>query len=123
MILDRLEALDAVVRTAQESDLPELLALEEDCWAKPLRATKDEILHRLRTFPEGQVAIEVEGKVRAAVYTQRIHDPSKIDEHTYRTVQALHEADGPHHQLLAINVAPESMRDTTSLRVAARIAS
>ena len=103
-----LERRPYAVRPATGADLPALEALERACWAEGFRATGDEILARVAAFPEGQRVLVRDGRITAAVYAQRIADPSALAGHTSRTVAALHRPDGPVLQLLALNVTPEA---------------
>jgi N-acetylglutamate synthase-like GNAT family acetyltransferase len=94
------------IRTADLADLPALLALEEACWSDGLRAHADELVARITGYPQGQLALELEGQVVGAIYSQRIVDVSALLQSNFRDVAALHDPAGPIAQPLAVNVLP-----------------
>ena len=95
------------IRQVTLGDMPSLLALEASCWAEPLRASEEEIRDRIERFPEGQRALELDGQVAGAIYSQRIDDVAALARHTFRSVAGLHRETGSFLQLLAVNVFPE----------------
>ncbi|MFM7175571.1 MAG: type I polyketide synthase, partial [Caldilinea sp.] len=94
------------IRTAELADLPALLALEEACWSDGLRAHAEELVSRITGYPQGQLALEQEGQVVGAIYSQRIVDVSALLHSNFRAVAALHDPAGPIAQPLAVNVLP-----------------
>ncbi|MFM7172458.1 MAG: hypothetical protein ACKO4U_05385, partial [Caldilinea sp.] len=79
------------IRTAELADLPALLALEEACWSDGLRAHAEELVSRITSYPQGQLALEQEGQVVGAIYSQRIVDVSALLHSNFRAVAALHD--------------------------------
>src|SRR5438128_12313099 len=74
------------VRLIRASDVPELVAIEELWWVSGVGAPTDILKKRLELFPAGQLALELEGKVVGAIYSQRIgqvdiRDVSMLDVH------------------------------------------
>jgi acyl transferase domain-containing protein/acyl carrier protein len=94
------------IRLAAIEDMASLLALEEACWAGPLRATEEEIRGRIERFPEGQRVLVLDGRLVGAIYAQRIDDIAALARHNFRSVAALHRERGGFLQLLAVNVFP-----------------
>ncbi|MBA3773529.1 MAG: polyketide synthase dehydratase domain-containing protein, partial [Ramlibacter sp.] len=106
MTLNRLERRGYTVRTARESDLPALMRLEEQCWPPALSMPTDLIRRRLARFPQGNLALDFEGDVVAAIYAQRIRRIRDLQGLNAREAEALHRDDGTVVQLLAVNVLP-----------------
>jgi len=104
--LEGLEQRPYVVRSLRAGDRDVLLHLEQACWPAPLRASAAMLLGRIQRYPEGQCGIVMDDQLVAAIYTQRLaepHLPSGVDS---LNVAALHTANGPVVQLLAVNVLP-----------------
>ncbi|MES2939419.1 MAG: SDR family NAD(P)-dependent oxidoreductase [Pseudomonadota bacterium] len=103
----RFERRNYLVRPACEADVPALLQLEAQCWPEGLGVSEEVLLQRLREHPAGQLVLEFEGQVAAAVYSQRIARLRQLQGLRAREVEALHRADGAIVQLLAVNVLPQ----------------
>ncbi len=104
--LNLFKSRDYRIRQARMTDMPALMRLEDECWAKGIQAEQSIIENRLVQFPDGQLILEGDGGgVVGVVYSQRV---AAIDftGQTASAVQALHRADGPIVQLLALNVLP-----------------
>jgi len=100
------EARTYCVRAATHADLPILLHLEAACWPTALCASAEELQQRLTRFPEGQLALELDGALVGVIYAQRITDTAALSRHDFRSVAALHDPQGTIAQPLAINVLP-----------------
>jgi malonyl CoA-acyl carrier protein transacylase len=105
--LQWLERRPYTIRHAQLNDLPVLLRLEDECWAKPLQATADEIRQRIKRFPHGQCVLGLDGQVGGVIYSQRIANTDALFATDFRNVATLHTEKGTIIQLLAANVLPE----------------
>ena len=95
------------VRYAQENDLPALEQLEEQCWAPALRTPVSRLKQRIRRYPEGQLALEMNHKVVGIVYSQRITNSEDLINASIKTVEKIHQQDGRIVQLLGVNILPE----------------
>ncbi len=95
------------IRTATVADLPALVALEHACWAPALRASEPRLRQRIERHPSGQLSLEMDGRVVAVIYSQRIADASVLRGATSDDVEAHHAPGGHIAQFLAINVLPE----------------
>jgi acyl transferase domain-containing protein/acyl carrier protein/SAM-dependent methyltransferase len=105
--LDWLEKRDYRVRHAVPADLPQLLQLDAACWPEPLRVPHTEWQSRLDRFPEGQFVLEIEGRLVAALSSQRVASVQALETARFDTLAAMHSPDGPVLQLLGLNVSPE----------------
>ena len=94
------------IRHPKLADLPTLLCLEEECWIEPLRASEAELRQRILNHPQGHYLLEMDGLVAGVIYSQRIVDAESLLQTNFRDVAALHRADGPIVQPLAVNVLP-----------------
>jgi acyl transferase domain-containing protein len=104
--LEGLEKRPYTVRFLREGDLDVLLHLEQACWPAPLRASAAMLLGRIQRYPEGQCGIEMDGRLVAVIYTQRLAEPRLPSGVHSLNVAELHTANGPVVQLLAVNVLP-----------------
>ena len=103
----RCEERPYAIRTATPADLPALLALEHACWAPALRASESRLRRRIERHPLGQLVLEMDGRVVAVLYSQRIADASPLSVATADDVESHHTSRGRIVQLLAVNVLPE----------------
>ena len=94
-----------LVRPARADDISDLLKLEEECWIKPLRASRSQLLARIERY-EGQYVAVLEGRVVAVVYTQRLDDEHHLFNYNFRQIESHHSDNGHFLQLLAANVLP-----------------
>ena len=104
--LNYFERRDYTVRYAKQRDLVRLYELEQLCWKPKLKMTKTRLAGRLQEYPEGQFALEREGKVVGVIYSQRIHKSQELYDQTASKVHQLHKPKGKIVQLLAINIDP-----------------
>ncbi|MDO6526354.1 SDR family NAD(P)-dependent oxidoreductase [Motilimonas sp. 1_MG-2023] len=101
------EMRDYRVRFAQNSDLPALMNLEEHCWQEGIRASESMILERINHFPMGQMVLEIAGAIVGVIYSQRVSHPEKVIETPAATAHTLHDSNGAHIQLIALNIDPD----------------
>jgi len=91
-----------VLRFAELSDLPELLRLEELGWAQHLRKDEEHLRRRLETSPTTCFVCEMNGKLIAVLYVQKIASLEAIDTEVFDRVSDAHDPAGRILQLLAI---------------------
>ena len=103
----QLEQRPFQIRQALASDLPQLLKLEDACWAPALRSPAELLLTRVEHFAAGQWVLEMDGCVQGAIYSQRIADVKALFAHTAGTVWQIHDEGAPIAQFLAVNVFPQ----------------
>nr|AAR19304.1 putative type I polyketide synthase [symbiont bacterium of Paederus fuscipes] len=104
--LESLEAKPYRVRPASMKDMKVLLALEERCWDIPLRTPRGVLERRVSRYPQGQLVLTLDDKVGGIIYSQRIEDTKVLQGVSMAQVDALHRAQAPIVQLLAINIEP-----------------
>jgi acyl transferase domain-containing protein/acyl carrier protein/DNA-binding transcriptional regulator YhcF (GntR family) len=94
------------VRPAHPDDLPDLYRLEALCWNTELGTPKERLARRIKKYPQGQFVLESEGRVLGVIYSQRIDNIEALSDRNTDDVEALHQANGPVVQLLAVNIDP-----------------
>lgn len=104
------------VRFAVPEDLPALEVLEEMAWKKHMRTPREGLLKRLQASPTTNFALEVDGQVRAVLYTQRIRKPEDVYRQKLQQVFEGHVEGGPVLQLIAIHAHTEHRGLGTELR-------
>ena len=62
-----------IVRPAQLKDLDEILIVEEEAWPESLRATREQFISRIETFPEGTQVAVADGHVIGVVSTEIVN--------------------------------------------------
>ncbi|QMT25920.1 beta-ketoacyl synthase N-terminal-like domain-containing protein [Bacillus velezensis] len=95
------------VRYAQEKDLPALELLEKKCWEQGMQTPASVLRDRIKSYPEGQLVLELDNQVVGAIYSQRIVNTGDVMLHSMETVETLHRKDGTTIQLLGLNILPE----------------
>ncbi|MBL6449565.1 SDR family NAD(P)-dependent oxidoreductase [Fulvivirga sp. 29W222] len=106
--LHQLTKRDYIIRFAIEDDIESLLQLEDLCWKESLRTPKEQILARIKQYPQGQFVLEKEGKVQGVIYSQRIINDAEIEKHDSGNVHELHNPEGSIIQLIAVNIHPDT---------------
>eukprot|EP00438_Fugacium_kawagutii_P000948 Skav224459 [mRNA] locus=scaffold1302:69624:82713:+ [translate_table: standard] len=84
-----------------------LQALEKLAWAENLRASSDVLKARLVTSPTTNLVCEMDGKVVAVLYMQRIAALSDVEEEKFMQISKQHQPEGRILQLIAIATHPE----------------
>lgn len=95
------------IRHPHMDDLPELIHLEEACWPEALRTTPGGIQRRIEQVPDGHCVLEMEGRIAAVIYSQRISSTYVLEGSNFAENHHLHTTGAPVVQLLGINVLPE----------------
>ncbi|XSS66300.1 hypothetical protein ACP9OK_15445 [Pseudomonas sp. B11] len=104
--LNRLLPRHYRIRHPLPRDLPHLRALELACWPGGLGATEQVLLRRLEIYPQGQLVMECEGQIVAAIYSQRLDSVERLRHSDCLRIEAWHDPAGPIAQLLGICVHP-----------------
>src|SRR6185295_3952701 len=60
----------------------------------------------LEVYPQGQFALELEGRVAGVIYSQRIENDRVLKGMSVDVVSQFHRAEGAVVQLIAVNVLP-----------------
>lgn len=58
------------IRQARVGDIEAILLVEKEAWPENLRASREMYQSRLRTFPQGTLVAETEGKIEGVVVSQ-----------------------------------------------------
>lgn len=73
------------VRSAREEDIDELMEIERKVWSEGMRVTREMLISRIRTFPEGFLCAVENGKILGFVCSEIIYykDTKKIGFNWY----------------------------------------
>ena len=66
----KLEKQTIIIRRAKVEDIEGIITLEEEVWPEGLRATKDQFLSRIETFPEGVMIAITDHTIVGVVATE-----------------------------------------------------
>jgi len=95
------------IRFAEVADLPSLERLESLAWAEQLQASPSVLKTRLETSPTTNLVCEMDGKVVAVLYMQRIQSEDDVDKQKFMEISQTHDPAGRILQLVAIATDPE----------------
>ncbi|NQY65794.1 MAG: acyl carrier protein [Alteromonadaceae bacterium] len=96
------------IRLAEAADISSLVELEQECWAEGMRIEKETILERIEKIPEGNCVLELQGRVVAVIYSQRIESIDDIMSMSEETALGWHSDNGRMVQLIKLNVNPKN---------------
>jgi GNAT superfamily N-acetyltransferase len=104
-----------ILRNALASDLPGIVAVENLSWPVALAATAEQAAARIAAYPHGQWVAEVECRIVAVVWSQRITE-SFLASHAASYDQLTdggrftksHDPRGEIFQLIGVGVSPEA---------------
>src|ERR1700722_19839009 len=105
--LNRFIPCPYTVRHPTLADIDQLRDLELAAWPENLCSTGLELRRRVELIPKGQAVLESDGRLVAALYSQRIKSIDQLFHVNYAAVPQLHDPKGPVAQLLGICVHPE----------------
>ncbi|BBO59205.1 SDR family NAD(P)-dependent oxidoreductase [Mycoavidus sp. B2-EB] len=105
--LHRLLPQPYTVRHPRLADLRRLKQLDRISQPSARRTPAAEIKRRVRDFAQGQMVLEFEGQIVAALYTQRIDSPEALCTSCHAELARLHRPEGRYVQLLGLFVAPD----------------
>eukprot|EP00931_Biecheleriopsis_adriatica_P039453 TRINITY_DN22563_c0_g1_i1.p1 TRINITY_DN22563_c0_g1~~TRINITY_DN22563_c0_g1_i1.p1 ORF type:complete len:991 (+),score=210.91 TRINITY_DN22563_c0_g1_i1:28-2973(+) len=95
------------LRFAELEDMQSLIKLEEMAWDANLRASPDVLKTRLQTSPTTNLVCEMNDKLVAVLYMQRISAIDAVDSQRFMQISEAHDPAGSIIQLIAIAVDPE----------------
>lgn len=114
MLSDNIDSIEKkiVVRQLRIADYEDIARLQRDCFPGMEWWTKEEFFSQVRTFPEGQIGIEYEGKLIASSSSLIIDFDIYGDHHTWMNVTndgyiTNHNPDGDTLYGIEIMVDPE----------------
>ena len=82
----QIEAISAITIPSDEVNnfLDEVEDVEARAWPPELRASREKFMSRLKVFPEGVIALKVDGKIDAVTTSQRCtYNPADMENHTW----------------------------------------
>ncbi len=96
------------IHAAKLKDIPRLLFIEKKCWISLLRLTRDELICRIKQYPQGQLVVKIKNRIVGVIYTQRISDYDNLSNNiTFKNVSRLYDSNGKYLQLIGINILPD----------------
>ena len=84
------------------ADIGQLRDLELAAWPETLSASDLELRRRVELVPKGQAVLESDGRLVAALYSQRIKSVDQLFQANYAALPELHDPAGRVAQLLGI---------------------
>jgi len=75
--------LKTKIRQAKIEDIPAIFQIEKEAWGEKGAATKEMFESRIKTFPEGTLVAEIDGKIAGVVCTERVNYNPPKDIHTW----------------------------------------
>src|SRR5207302_303779 len=66
-----------------------------------------ELRRRISVFPQGQMVLEQDGRIAAALYSQRVGELAQLRHTPFAEFARIHDPEGTVGHLLGICVAPE----------------
>lgn len=95
--------------------LDSVVNVENSAWPLELRAPREKFSSRLTIFPDGFVALKVDGAIKAVTTAQRCnYDPNDREAHTWDeftdlgTIEKTHKADGNALYVVSVGVAADA---------------
>lgn len=101
-----------ILRTLTEGDYDNMVALQQVCFPTIDPWTREEFVSQVRTFPEGQIGIEVDGRLVATASSLIVDDDDYESWHDWRTLSdngriTNHDPEGDTLYGIEIQVHPE----------------
>lgn len=102
------------VRQATIDDLDAIISVEEKAWPEKLRACREMYQSRLRTFPQGTLITEIDGKIEGVVVVQMMNFSSTPDIRTwneatdYGYIKKSHNPEGNSLYGVNLSVSPKN---------------
>lgn len=102
------------VRQARPEDLDDILGVEGAAWPEGIRASREQFVERLETYPEGFLIADLYGKPAGVLTSQRIDyrlgdKPAGWEETTAGgSIRATHRQGGNSLYVVSVGVAAES---------------
>nr|ADY62524.1 SxtA short isoform precursor [Alexandrium fundyense] len=95
------------LRLAEVADLQSLVHVEELAWPKQMQGSLEVLRRRLEASPTTNLVCELEGRVVAVLYMQRIESLAVLDGVQFMDVSSAHSPRGRLLQLISIAVHPD----------------
>lgn len=101
------------VRQARRADLDDILRVEEAAWPEEVRASREQFIERLETYPEGFLIADLYGEPSGVLTSQRINyrlgdEPAGWEETTRGGwIRATHQGEGNALYVVSVGVAAE----------------
>ncbi len=101
------------IRLAQPRDAEEIATVEAESWPASLAADRTQVAARLAAAPEGQLVAEIDGRIVAVAWSQRVsrrffaETPAQFDQlPNHGTFTDTHDPNGEIYQLIGVGVSP-----------------
>ena len=95
---------ELIIRSAKVSDLDRCFEIEKDAYAGEEAATKEKILKRIQTYPEGFIVLENENEIIGFINSGATHKVELSDEEFKELIG--HDPDGKHIVIMSVVIHP-----------------
>ena len=95
---------ELVIRRAKVCDLDRCFEIENDAYAGEEAATKEKILKRIQTYPEGFIVLENEKEIIGFINSGATHKVELSDEEFKELIG--HDPDGKHIVIMSVVIHP-----------------
>ena len=95
---------ELIIRSAKVSDLDRCFEIEKDAYAGEEAATKEKILKRIQTYPEGFIVLENEKEIIGFINSGATHKVELSDEEFKELIG--HDPDGKHIVIMSVVIHP-----------------
>lgn len=96
---------DLIVRSANVSDLDRCFEIENDSYAGDEAATKEKILKRIQTYPEGFLVLENKQEIIGFINSGSTHKVELSDEAFKELIG--HDPEGEHIVIMSVVIHPK----------------
>ena len=95
---------ELIIRSANVSDLDRCFEIENDAYAGEEAATKEKVLKRIQTYPEGFIVLENETEIIGFINSGATHKVELSDEEFKELIG--HDPDGKHIVIMSVAIHP-----------------
>jgi len=95
---------DLIIRSANVSDLERCFEIENDAYAGEEAATKEKVLKRIQTYPEGFIVLENEKEIIGFINSGATHKVELSDEEFKELIG--HDPDGKYIVIMSVVIHP-----------------
>ncbi len=95
---------ELIIRSANVSDLDRCFEIENDAYAGEEAATKEKVLKRIQTYPEGFIVLENEKEIIGFINSGATHKVELSDEEFKELIG--HDPDGKHIVIMSVAIHP-----------------
>ncbi|WP_299663538.1 GNAT family N-acetyltransferase [uncultured Psychromonas sp.] len=95
---------ELIIRSAKVSDLDRCFEIEKDAYAGEEAATKEKILKRIQTYPEGFIVLQNEREIIGFINSGATHKVELSDEEFKELIG--HDPDGKHIVIMSVVIHP-----------------